>query len=188
MENSKKQRETKKKLADAFMELYAKNDINRIPIKAITDRAGLNRATFYIYYEDVYDLREQIEASFLGKMTESINRLDFMDIDSLFQEFLALYQTSGNYLPILMGKEGSPFPGRIKRSMRQRIRSINPDMPLTPRTEYAMEYQAAGIIGVFSQLLRSDANFTPEEAGSLVRDLSTRGVAAVIREERKEHR
>jgi len=188
MENIKKQQETKKKLADAFMELYAKNDINRIPIKAITDLAGFNRATFYIYYEDVYDLREQIEASFLEKMTETINRLDLMDIDSLFREFLALYKTTGNYLPILMGKEGSPFPSRIKRSMRQRIRSVNPDLPLTPRIEYAMEYQAAGIIGVFSQLLRSDAAFTPEEAASLIRDLSTRGVAPIIRKERKEHR
>lgn len=188
MENIKKQQETKKKLSDAFMDLYAKKDINRIPIKSITDRAGLNRATFYIYYEDVYDLREQIEASFLKKMMEIINHLDFMDIDSLFREFLALYKTTGNYLPILLGKEGSPFPNRIKTAMRQRIRSINPDLPLTPRIEYTMEYQAAGIIGVFGQLLRHDAHFTPEEAASLIRDLSARGVAAIIREERKEHR
>jgi AcrR family transcriptional regulator len=188
MENAKKQQKTKKKLADAFMELYAKKDINRIPIKAITDRAGLNRATFYIYYEDVYDLRDQIETYFLEKMGEIINRLEFMDIDRLFQEFLTLYKTTGNYLPILLGKEGSPFPNRIKTVMRRRIRSVNPHLPLTPRIEYAMEYQASGIIGVFGQLLRFDPSFTPEQAAHLIHDISAQGVAAIIREERKEHR
>lgn len=186
MENLKKQQQTKKRLADAFIELYARRDINRIPIKAITDLAGVNRATFYIYYDDVYDLREQIETYFLEKMTEIINRLDLMDVESLFSEILALYQTTGDYLPILLGREGSLFPGRVKAVMGQHIRRVNPNLPLTPRTEYAMEYQVAGIIGVFGRLLRSDGGLTPEEAARLIKDVSARGIAAIIREERKE--
>lgn len=188
MENIKKQQETKRKLADAFMELYAKNDISRITIKSITDRAGLNRATFYIYYNDVYDLRDHIETSFLERISEIFTRLNLMDIDSLFLYILSLYKETGQYLPVLLGKEGSPFPGRVKAAMRRRIREINPEIPFSKRLEYTMEYQAAGIIGVFGQLLKNDAGFTPEEAAALIRDLSARGVAAIVLEERKEVR
>ncbi len=186
MENLKKQQQTKKRIADAFIELYARRDINRIPIKAITDLAGVNRATFYIYYDDVYDLREQIETFFLEKMTEIINRLDFMDVETLFSEIIALYQTTGDYLPVLLGREGSPFPDRVKAVMRRRLRQVNPNLPLTPRIEYAMKYQAAGIIGVFGHLLRSEVGLTPEEAATLIKDISTRGITTIIREERKE--
>ena len=186
MENQRKQQETKKKLADSFMDLYAVKEINRIPIKAITDHAGLNRATFYVYFDDVYDLRDQIENYFLEKMTAVFERLDLMDIENLFHEIILLYQDTGPYLPLLLGKEGSPFPRRVKAAMRERIRAANPGLPLTARIEYAVEYQAAGIIGVFGRLLRSEGGLTPEEAATLIKDISTRGAATIILEERKE--
>ncbi|KAF5032174.1 hypothetical protein DSECCO2_620030 [anaerobic digester metagenome] len=186
MANFKKQQQTKKKLADAFIELYARRDINRIPVKAITDLAGVNRATFYIYYDDIYDLREQIETYFLEKMAAIINRLNPLDIEILFSEILALYRTTGDYIPILLGREGSPFPDRVKVTMRRRLRRDNPNLPFTPRIEYAMEYQVAGIIGVFGHLLRSDGGLTPEEAAILIKDISTQGATTLILKERKE--
>lgn len=186
MENQRKQQETKKKLADAFMELYAVKEIDRIPIKTITDRAGLHRATFYVYFNDVYDLRERIEDYFLEKVCAILGNLDLMDIENLFQKILALYQDTGPYLPILLGKEGSPFPRRAKVAMIERIRAANPGLPLTVRLEYAVEYHVAGLMGVFGRLPGADSPFGPAEAAALIRDVAAKGVAAVIQAERKE--
>lgn len=186
MENSKKQLETKKKLADAFMELYEKQDINHIPIKAITDRAHLNRATFYIYYDDVYDLREQIESGFLEKIVANFSRLDFMNLENFFAEMLALHRKSGNYLPVLLGKRDSAFPNRVKDAIGKLIYHIDEDQPPTPRIEYVMEYQCAGVIAIFSRMLRNDIDLPLAEIGALIKDISARGVAAVVRNERKE--
>lgn len=41
---------TRNNLVNAFWDLYCQKDINKITIKEITDRAGYNRATFYIYF------------------------------------------------------------------------------------------------------------------------------------------
>ena len=60
--------QTKRNLQDAFWALYAEKPIAKISIKEITDRAGYNRGTFYLYYKDVYDILGRIEQELLEKI------------------------------------------------------------------------------------------------------------------------
>ncbi len=57
---------TRKLLEQAFMELMFEKGFQSITIQDVTDRATVNRATFYAHFEDKYDLldsyiREQFE-------------------------------------------------------------------------------------------------------------------------------
>ena len=54
-------RRTKRLLRQALAELMNEKDFKDITVKEITDRADLNRGTFYFHYTDTYDLREKIE-------------------------------------------------------------------------------------------------------------------------------
>jgi AcrR family transcriptional regulator len=65
--------QTKNNLRIAFWSLYAQKPIEKISIKEITELAGYNRGTFYLYYNDVYDLLHQIEEEILGKITDVLN-------------------------------------------------------------------------------------------------------------------
>src|SRR5579875_771173 len=53
-------RRTRKLLQQAFMELMAEKDMASISIAEITDRATLNRATFYAHFPDKYALLDSI--------------------------------------------------------------------------------------------------------------------------------
>ena len=44
---------TEKALYDAFRELAAERPLKEITVKALTDRAEINRKTFYIHYHDI---------------------------------------------------------------------------------------------------------------------------------------
>lgn len=57
---------TKHKLKSAFFELYRFEDIDRIKIKDITDLAGYNRGTFYVYYKDIYSLLKELQEDMLS--------------------------------------------------------------------------------------------------------------------------
>lgn len=57
--------QTKDKLRSAFWTLYSSKPIDKITIKEITDLAGYNRGTFYLYYKDVYDIFASIETELL---------------------------------------------------------------------------------------------------------------------------
>lgn len=51
---------TKKAIIQTFLELLAHKSLDKITVKDIVDRCGINRNTFYYYYKDIYDLIEDI--------------------------------------------------------------------------------------------------------------------------------
>ncbi|MGG3449363.1 TetR/AcrR family transcriptional regulator [Domibacillus aminovorans] len=61
---------TKKLIEEAFTDLLRKKGIEKITIKNITERAKINRATFYAHYEDKYQLFDEM---IKGAATELIN-------------------------------------------------------------------------------------------------------------------
>lgn len=55
---------TKKIIKDTLINLLSEKDINKITVSEICKIADINRATFYRYYLDVYDLLNNIEKDF----------------------------------------------------------------------------------------------------------------------------
>ena len=52
----KRQTQSKAKIKAAITELLLKNsDFNSITIRKITEKAQVNRSTFYLHYQDKYD-------------------------------------------------------------------------------------------------------------------------------------
>jgi AcrR family transcriptional regulator len=64
--------ETKATIQKAFVELYMEERLEKVTVGAISQRAGINRGTFYHYYQDVYDILEQIENEYINDISEII--------------------------------------------------------------------------------------------------------------------
>ena len=98
--------QTKNNLRIAFWSLYAQKPIEKISIKEITELAGYNRGTFYLYYNDVYDLLHQIEEEILGKITDVLNdsleKNDTFDLSGQMGILLDLMQTYETYAAVLL--------------------------------------------------------------------------------------
>ena len=48
-------------IKDSMLKLMEKKDISKITVTELCNLADINRATFYKYYVDIYDLIEKIE-------------------------------------------------------------------------------------------------------------------------------
>ena len=106
-------RYTKMVIRDAFIGLLKKKPLNRITVKEICDIADINRATFYKYYSDPFDLLEKIEQELLHQLQKKLNPSvnSFRDVFTLimgsvqadFEEYQALFSDNGD----------SQFPVRI---------------------------------------------------------------------------
>lgn len=59
---------TKKAIREAFIQLLEERPLSQITVKDIVDRCGVNRNTFYYYYQDIPQLIETI----IGEDVESI--------------------------------------------------------------------------------------------------------------------
>ena len=61
-------RYTKMVIKEQFATLLATTPLNTVTVTEMCERAEINRATFYRYYNDPYDLLEKIEQEFLEDM------------------------------------------------------------------------------------------------------------------------
>ena len=75
---------TRKAICDAFAELLTKKELHKITVQEISDKADVNRVTFYNHYLDVYDLYDNIEADVLVELGLLILRLDDIRSDEFF--------------------------------------------------------------------------------------------------------
>ena len=80
---------TKKAIREAFLELRKTKPLEKIKVSDVCDLAMCIRATFYRYYQDIYDLNDQLE-------DEAINRLV-----STFEDKEALLFKTESYLKAL---------------------------------------------------------------------------------------
>ena len=70
---------TKKGIMDSFVELAEEMPIDKITIKKVCDNCGINRNTFYYYYQDLYALKEEI---IYVKAQKLFSNLDFSTSES----------------------------------------------------------------------------------------------------------
>ena len=70
--SQRSQRALRRALAD---ELAAGEDIARVSVAALTDRAGLTRRTFYSHYRDIPDFVDQVEAGLLAEIRMRIQAI-----------------------------------------------------------------------------------------------------------------
>ena len=72
MKNDRRIRRTRAAIQSAFLKLIFEKDINKITIKELCERADINKSTFYLHYQDIYDLEEQIEEEISEKVCHII--------------------------------------------------------------------------------------------------------------------
>ena len=78
-------RKTKKQLRLALMELLAEKSAKSISVREMTERADINRGTFYIHYRDVGDLLQRLEDEMADRLTALCK--DHKPEDSTWEQF-----------------------------------------------------------------------------------------------------
>lgn len=102
---------TKKLVRESFLALLSKKNIRHITVKEICEMAQVNRGTFYKYYLDVYDLKEQIENEFLREFADSVDRFAKAGaLDSVYEvcrTVFALLKENEKLCRILLGRDAN---------------------------------------------------------------------------------
>ncbi len=67
---------TKKAIIDTFVELLNEVPFDKITVKDIVERCGINRNTFYYHYKDIYDLLTDVLHSDLSRAVDNSQNYD----------------------------------------------------------------------------------------------------------------
>ena len=68
---------TIKSIFNAFLEMRAKNPLEKISVTELSERATINKATFYLHFKDIYDLSDTLETELVNSIIAKISPEEF---------------------------------------------------------------------------------------------------------------
>jgi AcrR family transcriptional regulator len=182
--------QTKQLIKDVFIDLYINRSIDSIGIKEITDKAGLNRGTFYIHYQDIYDLLDEIEDEIISSLSKQFSKLkdfsfqsaDYNALREILVQALGYVRERSKYFKALLGTNGSPsFMKKLKQVAKRSFRDqLKTESKIGEFSEYLMEYIISANVGIIVYWLETGMKITAEELTNLMSRIMLRGPMTYI--------
>ena len=72
------------------------DDLSRVTVAALTDRAGLTRRTFYTHYKDIPDFVDQVETGLLDEMRQLIRGISGATLPQVYERIQDLEPAPGS--------------------------------------------------------------------------------------------
>ncbi|GHO57236.1 TetR/AcrR family transcriptional regulator [Ktedonobacter robiniae] len=130
-------RRTRKLLQQAFIDLTVEKGFATLTVRDITERAMVNRSTFYRHYLDKYDLLEQY-------MNEIYELTEDQSLLAEKQEqtspgplnLLKHIQQYADFYRVMLSAKGDPhFTQRFRQNTEKRFRSFSTQTPTEPEAD-----------------------------------------------------
>lgn len=167
-------RYTKMVIKDAFISLLKEKPLNKVTVKEICGLAEINRATFYKYYADPFDLLDKIEQELLSDLRQSLKSSPGGFRES-FRFIMESIRADGERYRTLFSENGdSKFPGRIFALHYEHIaRDIRDQFPqLSPeQREWLYYFTAQGCCGILERWIENGMRERVEEVADFAEKL-----------------
>ncbi|EOT23492.1 hypothetical protein C805_03153 [Eubacterium sp. 14-2] len=175
-------------LAESFKELACRQPIEKITIKAVTDKAGVIRPTFYNHFQDKYELLEWIIQVQILEPIRPLIHAGMVD-EALILIFTLLKKEKEFYEMAVRLEGQNSFEDIVKKCVEgilmEVIQSKSPSARqkhpwLTP--EHIAQYYAQSMCFVVIHWIKSGMTVEPEEITNIYNYIITRSMSQVIEE------
>lgn len=172
---------TRENLAQAFWTLYQKKRIEQIRIHEITDLAGYHRATFYQYFQDIYDVLDYIEQELLDYVRDyALRNLNSPSLELIVQNFTELYRTRGQELNLLLSQQGdSRFADKLKATLAP-VWAQALCLPQREESQYIIEFTMSAMLSTMALWYRQGCQMPPQQLAQIIHPLITQGILPVV--------
>ena len=146
---------TDRAIEKAFMELRARQPLEKIRIKDLCTLAKVNKSTFYAHYEDIYELSSRLENKLIHVILDSVPNvgLTAAHTEQLTRELFHAFVQNQEAVNILFsGARQGIFANCIEKGLR--------DLCSGPRPGHPAFLLRAGLLLCFCQQQRPDGRGT----------------------------
>lgn len=181
---------TRMLIGDAFVHLMSEKGYDSITVQDITERATLNRATFYLHYQDKEDLLLQMVDEMLSNLVnhklpshQGSNVQDFHPTAVRVFEHIAEHE---EFFRLMLIKKGVPhFMSRMKKII---IDFYDPKVPekqfdnsqLKVPKDIILNFIASAYIGTIVWWLENDMPYTSNFMANQLITLTRSGVFSTL--------
>jgi AcrR family transcriptional regulator len=170
---------TRKLILDAFIALTVEKGFAAVTVRDITERAMINRSTFYRHYLDKYDLLEQYMDGVYALTGEEPDgdrsaQPDGQEAQEGPVKLLRHVQEHADFYRVMLGSKGDPgFSERFRQNTERRFRtwvqgSADPNVPPLDLRISCVSYAGVGAIRWW---LEHSQQTSPEQLASWLSQL-----------------
>lgn len=175
-------------LAESFKELACQQPIEKITIKAITDKAGVIRPTFYNHFQDKYELLEWVMRVQILEPTKPLIDAGMID-EALILIFTSLKKEREFYEKAVRLEGQNSFESIAKKCIEDILmEAIQTKKPKRQKThpwltpEHVAQFYSQVMCFVVISWIQSGMAVEPEEITELYNYMMTRSMNQVIEE------
>ena len=173
---------TKEKIQKSFLQLLKEKHFMKISVRDITTVAAINRGTFYLHYQDKYDLLSQMEESLLEGLEFHLQRLqpaillqeaEEGGISILAVEVFRYIKINVESFQVFLGENNHyGFHKRLKQFFVNHFHEKMMEnkkffQDLTIPNDYLSSFATSAFLGLVEQWLDRDLAETPEEMADM---------------------
>lgn len=180
---------TRHLLRDALVSLIDESGYDSITVQDITDRATINRATFYLHYRDKHDLLISSTDDILHELITNLDMtstpvVSFVDLEEPPPSFVGMFAQiakHADFYRVMLAKHHMPYfvarlqevlAGFIQEGMSSVLAKEN---ALTVPKEMVIRYTASAFLGVVIWWLENDMSYSPKYMASNLLRMATKG-------------
>lgn len=179
---------TKKTIKECFFELLNEKEINKITVSELCAKADINRATFYRYYIDIYDLLEKIQDEFIEELKVISSQKDYT-VFSFSKEMLQVFLNNKDLLNVVFKTQNHIYflndfldiaYDKCKNKWTKETENLD-----EKDIEFAATFIFNGAIGVINYWVQNEFTESVDEIASVIEELSYYGIKSYLYKEKK---
>lgn len=191
MKTDRRQIRTKQLIRDALLDLIPQKGLTKITVKDLTERADINRGTFYLHYKDVADLTDQLKEDIFADIPLLTSKIDPTDIKVAaknnepyepIQRLLEYLLSHSDFLRVMLLPQGDPqLTVQLKSSMKENMlkkfdQYLGPESP-SPAVpaDYFMAYITSANIGLLTHWMMSGNDLPVEDIALMMTKIMSQG-------------
>lgn len=167
-ETDRRVRKTRAQLRAALSALMREKEIKDITVRELTERADLNRGTFYCHYKDIYDMVEQVQTEMLEELSGLLNAYGPEELSRgvrpILTDMFELVDRSADLFSALLSGERDSIPMlRLNRIIHEKV--LGEWWAVIGGSaeggEYYLDFMVAGALGIVDRWLRTGRRRPP---------------------------
>ncbi|MDX8364639.1 TetR/AcrR family transcriptional regulator [Cytobacillus sp. IB215665] len=181
---------TRKLIGEAFLKLLQQKGFDSITIQNIADEAMINRATFYLHYQDKYDLLEQMMDVVLKELItsygDSNNHIEEQQFkiknhQMTIQRVYESVEKHRFFYQVMFGKHGVyEFRKNLEEVMIGKFEENFNNLEMTDADfkipkEVLLHFSSSAFVGIIDWWLREENHKSPEEMSVMISQIILRG-------------
>lgn len=149
-----RKKKTLRAISNAFLQLRAQKPLEKITVKELCQMAEISKATFYLHYQDVFDLSKKMQQETVTNVFHSIPHPEWVITNpaDFTEELFIAFLSQRTLTDILFSGSQEPlFPQSIEREIRTHIQNLNPEFKNNMKANILLTYQVQGSYNAYRQ-------------------------------------